>query len=329
MTSLTPCDEEASKVNRIVLIWDEKRHPIILGGFFFLLQEGWLFQKKYQAEAVDLFIVGPFAKSLMSRIGPVQYYKKPGETDNVLLRTLLSIEQVKGIYLSEKIEDVSLFLSHNKTENILIWPSLDRNEPTDYCIGTGLVCSDFFRQGYSLSPLSFDRFTRNTAQDILKKIPSDKVILSVHLKNNPDLIGQSNARLDVWAEFMAAYKHEAIFLLLGNDAINPQISKLPHVYRAEDLGSDLATDFCLITMSNGFLGMASGLCQGAIFSHVPYAIFKNPDHHAEEMKQDLGDDDKFPFAHENQRIFRTFETVEKLQHVYRGLLTGKGDGCDG
>src|SRR2546422_7475000 len=38
----------------------------------------------------------------------------------------------------------------------------------------------------------------------------------------------------------------------------------------------------LISLADGFMGMASGLCQMAIFGRKPYAIFKHPDHHRSE-----------------------------------------------
>ena len=65
-----------------------------------------------------------------------------------------------------------------------------------------------------------------------------------------------------------------------------------------------------------FLGMASGPCNVAIFSKIPYAIYKNPDHHSKEMKRELGTKDHFSFAGSYQKIYRMKETEANLREHF-------------
>jgi hypothetical protein len=45
---------------------------------------------------------------------------------------------------------------------------------------------------------------------------------------------------------------------------------------------------------------------------MPYAVFKNPTHHKEEMLDEIGKNDHYPFAHKFQKVLRTKETVNLL-----------------
>ena len=65
-----------------------------------------------------------------------------------------------------------------------------------------------------------------------------------------------------------------------------------------DLEIDLATQLALTTISDGFMGMASGLCTAANLSEVPHVIFKHPAHHSAAMAIELGSSVNFPLQSE-------------------------------
>lgn len=159
------------------------------------------------------------------------------------------------------------------------------------------------------------------ARAIMDKIPRGKRRIAVHLKN---VAGQpaseSNASLDAWAGLFRRLQAEAIFVLLGDDPVPAQLERSGNVLRSRLLGATLADDLVLIQQLDAFMGMSSGLCQGAIFGGRPYAVFKHPEHHATEMAIELGDRDSFPFANARQHLLRRSETERLLLEQCLSLL---------
>ena len=94
---------------------------------------------------------------------------------------------------------------------------------------------------------------------------------------------------------------------------------LPNVILSRDYGSSLSRDLALIQTASIFMGMTSGPCNMALFSDIPYAIYKNPDHDVEEMAIELGKADRFPFAMPFQKIMRIFETGDNLMAEFANL----------
>jgi hypothetical protein len=69
--------------------------------------------------------------------------------------------------------------------------------------------------------------------------------------------------------------------------------------------------------------MASGPCAMAMFSAVPYVIYKNPSHHVQEMIEELGAADHFPFSLPCQKITRGYETSAMLLADFESLLSAE------
>lgn len=140
-------------------------------------------------------------------------------------------------------------------------------------------------------------------------------IYTAHLKQIlKDGDRASNASMADWMTFLRSVvvpgKKE--FMLMGLDEIPAGIYSIPGIHSASTHGLNLAAQLCFIGISSGFIGMASGVCQAAIFSRVPYVIFKHPDHHADEMQRELGDMDSFPFALPKQKLWRKLDTASNL-----------------
>lgn len=147
-------------------------------------------------------------------------------------------------------------------------------------------------------------------------LPRLPVVL--HLKNDPNHQHCSNADFYAWLNFLdnCHKQYDVTFIFIGNEEVTQQIRSLPNVLISKDLNSNLSLDLALIQLSFMFMGIASGPCNMAVFSDTPYVIYKDPDHHTEEMKKELGDSDHFSFATPLQKILRVSQTSESLMSEF-------------
>jgi hypothetical protein len=134
-------------------------------------------------------------------------------------------------------------------------------------------------------------------------------LFCVHLRSvTPFSLDESNADGPAWSSFFQRHAAAGLcdFLLIGDDPLPAGLELRPGVTRVAggDLDLDIATQLALIGVSDGFLGMASGLCTAANFSDTPHVIFKHPAHHADEMARELGTAQAFAFAGERQQLWR-------------------------
>ena len=81
---------------------------------------------------------------------------------------------------------------------------------------------------------------------------------------------------------------QRVAALVGNEDVDNRITELPNVLLSRNFQSNISRDLAIIQISCAFMGMASGPCNMAIFSEIPYVIYKNPDHDAEQMALELG-----------------------------------------
>ncbi len=129
----------------------------------------------------------------------------------------------------------------------------------------------------------------------------------------------NNANLTQWLAFFKrhAVEGESNFILIGNDKITSDITQIPRVIAANKENISLFSQLAMISLANGFLGMASGLCQGAILSNTPFVIFKNPNHHPDIMKNELDSSKGFSFCYSNQQIWRKIDTIDNIEKAFR------------
>lgn len=173
--------------------------------------------------------------------------------------------------------------------------------------------------------LSWPELIQRKARDFLasqKKISEN--VLALHLKQQSKSLEESNANLPHWKTLFEENK-SVQFVLLGKDALAENILKLPNVVSAEALGLELSTQLAFCNVADGFLGMASGICSGAIFSEKPYVIFKHPKHHPEEMLRELGDSNRFGFSKEDQQLWRMEDNLANLKLALLNLLNRKNE----
>ncbi len=145
---------------------------------------------------------------------------------------------------------------------------------------------------------------------------NDKII-AIHMKNmvSSDSFS-SNADPLVWSSAIneVSRNSESTFIIVGDDPPPMELKFGENLLYAKSLELNLSEQLSLIARSSGFIGTASGICSGAIFSDVPYVIFKSPSHHYEQMQEELGDADSLSFSVPGQKILRTIPNVEQLIH---------------
>ena len=119
----------------------------------------------------------------------------------------------------------------------------------------------------------------------------------------------------MWLEFLtvAASQFDIQFLLLGDDPISKDIQALPNTILARNIGADsFSKHLALLSECAGFMGMMSSICNTVVFSDVPYVVFKNPDHHRQQMLAEIGSVECYPFATLYQKVIREHETSARL-----------------
>ena len=149
-------------------------------------------------------------------------------------------------------------------------------------------------------------------------------IITIHLKRVfPFDVNESNAQAEVWAKalknFIDCYP-EVDVILVGNDSTPIEIELGPRIRRADDIGLTLGEQMILIQNSVGFIGTASGICSGAVFSEAPYFVYKSPEHHKEQFGKELKNKESFPFAALNQKIIRKIPKTKTLTENMRSFL---------
>ncbi len=221
-----------------------------------------------------------------------------------------SLRGISGCWVADSLPPLEIV-------NGAIWP----RRPEAHPYGSTLVVQQLYRHGLAPRPLRVKLEATARARMFLARRAWPNVPVALHLKNNPAEQGCSNANFAAWREFLAgAGRRCAVtFVLVGSEPVDDAIRELPNTVVAADEGVDLGRDLGLIEQSRFFMGMASGPCNFAIFNRKPYAIFKNPDHHAEAMQAELGSGDAFPFATAGQRLLRVFETPEILTREFELL----------
>ncbi|MGD2179768.1 hypothetical protein [Lusitaniella coriacea] len=313
--------DNSSKKNSPFGIWDLNLSPITIGGLLTLLGELKVLGEQHQATEVELGISwipdnsSPLS-NLLGKNSQISFTKSSACSEVPLLVMLLDMEGVAACHLFRTGTDLQEFLSQT-TKCYITWPPLNSEGKVDYKYNYTHLIQKFFNERGYIPTLSSKTASRQWAMDLVRDrvLPSSPIV--VHLKNYIRASGQPdwyNAQMEEWQAFfqMARSRYDVKFLLIGNEAIPQNIQTLPNVIVTQDLGSNLLKDLALIPLSYAFMGVASGPSNMAIFNRVPYLIYKNPEHHVEMMRKELGTSDKFVFATPYQRFYRRFETSDDI-----------------
>lgn len=311
---------------RIMGIWDTNISPVQLGGLLIFVEELQIQRSIYGADVIEICFVGDQSAGLNVR------NDKNSESFRVidvaqskyqqLLTAIQNIDGVETCYVCDKTESLKDSLKE-KPVRYELWPVINGNSLSVHNYGSILYIQEFYqKEGYipylncRSEPLSWAlQFIQH---NVLPHMP-----VVVHLKNNPHEVGCSNANFEAWLGFfkICQRKYNVTFVLIGSEDVPDEIGDLPNVIISRHFGSNLSRDLALIQISSVFVGMSSGPCVIKVFSDTPYLIYKNPDHHAEEMALELGDSNRFSFAAALQKFLRVFETDENLLLEFDSIYT--------
>lgn len=144
--------------------------------------------------------------------------------------------------------------------------------------------------------------------------------ISVHLKNNPnETIG--NANRQHWKEAIKLLldKEDISLTLIGNEKYDFMPSH-PNVHVLST--PSVEHSFNAVISSDAFVGMASAFATAAILSGKPYRVWKHPNHHPKEMREELDKSGQFPFRTKNQKLVTEFENADSIVSETCGLIKG-------
>ena len=313
-------------MKKIAGIWDLLRSGGTLGRLLILLEELHIQRRIHQAASIDVVIVadarqlggnedaesfdrfGDNAASLIERVAPLlpALRAMDGLSDMHVCSDAASTQKVAELIASECI----------------VWPPLDALIEGRHNHDSTQVVQDFFSRAGEIPALSVKPELTAWAEGYLKQKAGARLPVAVHLKDNPAVAGQSNANVEAWRVFMegSQREHRAQFVLVGDDAVPAQFRSLPNVTIGKDDGIDLVRSHALIQAAGLFMGMMSGPANMALFGTNPYLIFKNPDHHAREMAEEIGNSDRYCFATERQRVLRVWDTAGNLAEAFKSAL---------
>lgn len=272
----------------VELVWDVTREHPTLGGALVLRQEGEMLAELRSAEDITIH--------LLSAEGD--------RTEAVRLASVVFAASARSFRLTSEAP-----IGEG-------WPTRAERarDGFSYCSFSRLTA---LSHQHALTPrLQWNAHTLTDARNMRAMFTGQ--LVCAHLRSVPPFHSQeSNASGPNWRTFFEARARPGVrdFLLLGDDPL-PEGLELPvGVTRATDLGLGLAVQLALLGYSDGFLGMASGVCTAANFSDVPHVIFKHPLHHAAAMARELGAADRFAFANPRQRLWRREATFAALDEA--------------
>lgn len=156
----------------------------------------------------------------------------------------------------------------------------------------------------------------------IKEIIDGEDYAVIHLKN----IGsyeESRADMRTWIPLISEISSSTslLLLLLGDDEYPEELLQIKRIIHLKKYSIPLMTQLSFASRAQFFVGSASGMATTAIYSDVPYMIFKNPMHHVSEMKQEIKDANRFPWAGNNQFILRENPSMSHIQHFISELST--------
>lgn len=306
--------------------WDKTLSGATIGTLLIFLAECGLVAKLCDASIVDIAVDAQSHGIKNISIGEWRCLDA-NECDDAVLSVLAGIESVDKVFACGGDAGFQA-LGSQLSNTHKIWPLAGRcGLPAPY--DTTKYVQALWMEVGRFAPLEFRPHIRKWADEAIRSQFGKRPTVGLHLKNAPHQGAGflSMADESSWCEFlsMANDQYEVGFLLLGDDPVEKRILKLPNVALAREIGAEcFGQHLALLGQCAGFMGMMSAICNMALFSDTPYAIFKNPDHHRDEMLMEIGIEDHYPFATQQQKVFRINETPASLLFELRRMPFIKG-----
>lgn len=321
-----PVEQLRKPSSRVLGWWDRTLPGTTIGTLLIFLAECGLVAKLCNAGAVDV-AVDAQSHGIKNVLAGGWRCLDANECNDAALSAVAGIETVDKIYACGGDAGFQA-LSSQLAISHMTWPLAGRDGlPAPY--DTIKYVQALWKETGQFVPLKFRSYLREWADEAILKQFGKRPTVGLHLKNVPYQGAASISLADksVWYEFLsvASDRYEIGFLLLGDDPVEASILKLPNVALASEIGADsFGKHMALLGQCAGFMGMMSAICNLALFSDIPYAIFKNPDHHREEMLSEIGVNDHYPFATQHQKILRVNETTALLLAELARMPFAKG-----
>lgn len=296
----------------VFAVWNKSAKGASLGTLLILIAECNLLCSICRANKFDVAVHAPSHGVI--NLGEAEFrLLQKNDIRDAALSLLEGIEGVGRIFLCA---DSAAFdrLSSGMPNNYFRWSSSDRLDYDSTKYVNFLSSYVGFNANIMFKP-QVRRWARKIHRNyFLNGYPT----IGLHLKKISDADLEkslSSAQQDIWYEFLllSTKKYKLNFILLGDDPIITEIKLIPNIISAKEVGAiNFGLQMAILSECSGFMGMMSAICNMAIFSPLPYAIFKNPEHHKHEMIAELGYGSSYAFANKHQRIIRSHETVDLL-----------------
>ena len=288
--------KNSSTNKKLLGIWDTTKIPVTLGRLiiFYELLQAELYKTKASANDVCFLADHTFPPYALDLYQNLKHCKK-----SFLCST--------RIY-----SDTSKYM--------LVWPR-KRLHVAD--LDSTISLQKFYQKQKLVPQFSFKQSLINQSVIFLKS-HKIKYPITVHLKTS--VFGV--ASLKIWQSFFQyVEKHEPryTFIILGEDEISNEIGKLPNIVLAKNHTTSLSLQLALILVSQAFMGIVSGPANCAIFSKVPYMLFKHPKQHPGFFENELHSKDHFPFATNRQKLYLEFPSLERLKNTFLMLTNNKNN----
>jgi len=292
----------------LLAVWDSIKKPITLGGLLTIAAESLILKREKNADLAGICFVGKHSGFPYSRA--FQEVEEYMFQENWILVIARSIKGIEKLYVAPSIESLDHAFS--------FWPE---SKDKSYQHATYFFLQDYCNKGNKMIPLGMDKKTLKLAKDYIKRVSGKSLAVAIHLKNNHNSPGFSNANFPVWKQFFETClgQYNVHFILVGNEDIPDDIALLDNVALTKHDKLTIAQELAVIEASAFFMGMSSGPCNMALLSLTPCAIFKNPDHDKAEMDQELGRRNRFTFCTSEQKLIRKLETTTLLMNEFKRL----------
>jgi hypothetical protein len=224
-------------------------------------------------------------------------------------------------YLDSKVQSVinEVFLRSRLDFHIINefknngYPFISQTKVEESSYYSTLRLQAMFREDGIRPNLSWNAEVEKEASNLATRIGHPFIIL--HVRNEIGLSSNWNGDTSLWAQIVEYLieKKQLSVVAIGADPIPDRLRINPKVVHVASQNIPLSTQLALVQKSKGFTGTASGMASPAMFSAIPYLIFKNPRHHVKEMLQELGMEESLNFATDKQKLLRIEESFELMK----------------